>query len=48
MTAVFPPELVLDIIRTHPTVIYRGGAGRNMCYIPPDEPHESLGEKDEG
>ena len=33
----FPPELVLDIIRTHPTVIYRGVVSRNMYYVPPDE-----------
>ncbi len=32
-----PPELVLDVIRTHPTVIYRGVVGRNMYYVPPDE-----------
>src|SRR5882724_10214714 len=33
----FPPELVLDVIRTHPTVIYGGTVGRNMYYVPPDE-----------
>jgi two-component system, NarL family, sensor kinase len=33
----FPPELVLDVIRTHPTVIYRGVASRNMYYVPPEE-----------
>jgi len=33
----FPPELVLDVIRTHPTVIYRGVVGRNMYYVPPEE-----------
>jgi PAS domain S-box-containing protein len=33
----FPPELVLDLIRTHPTVIYRGVVCRNMYYVPPDE-----------
>ena len=33
----FPPELVLDIIRTHPTVIYRGVVCRNMYHVPPDE-----------
>jgi signal transduction histidine kinase len=32
-----PPELVLDVIRTHPTVIYRGVVCRNMYYAPPDE-----------
>jgi PAS domain S-box-containing protein len=31
------PELVLDVIRTHPTVIYRGVVCRNMYYVPPDE-----------
>ena len=33
----FPPELVLDIIRTHPIVIYRGVVCRNMYYVPPDQ-----------
>ena len=33
----FPPELVLDVIRTHPTVIYRGVVCRNMYYVPPDK-----------
>jgi signal transduction histidine kinase len=33
----FPPELILDIIRTHPTVIYRGVVCRNMYHVPPDE-----------
>jgi PAS domain S-box-containing protein len=33
----FPPELVLDIIRTHPTVVYRGVVCRNMYHVPPDE-----------
>ena len=33
----FPPELVLDVIRTHPTVIYRGVVCRNMYHLPPDE-----------
>jgi PAS domain S-box-containing protein len=33
----FPPELILDIIRTHPTVIYRGGVCRNMYHVPAEE-----------
>jgi PAS domain S-box-containing protein len=33
----FPPEIVLDVIRTHPTVIYRGTVCRNMYHVPPDE-----------
>jgi signal transduction histidine kinase len=33
----FPPELILGVIRTHPTVIYRGVACRNMYHVPPDE-----------
>jgi chemotaxis family two-component system sensor kinase Cph1 len=33
----FPPDLVLDVIRTHPTVIYRGIVCRNMYHVPPDE-----------
>jgi two-component system NarL family sensor kinase len=31
------PELVLDLIRTHPTVVYRGIVCRNMYHVPPDE-----------
>jgi signal transduction histidine kinase len=31
----FKPEVVLDIIRTHPTVIYRGTVCRNFYYLPP-------------
>ncbi len=34
---VLPPELVLDVIRTHPTVIYRGLVCRNMYHVPADE-----------
>ena len=34
---ILPPELILDVIRTHPTVIYRGVVCRNMYYVPPDE-----------
>ena len=34
---VFPPEVVLDVIRTHPTVIYRGVVCRNLYSVPPDE-----------
>jgi two-component system, NarL family, sensor kinase len=33
----FPPEIILDVIRTHPTVIYRGLVCRNMYYVPPEE-----------
>ena len=32
-----PPELILGVIRTHPTVIYRGTICRNMYHVPPDE-----------
>jgi PAS domain S-box-containing protein len=32
-----PPELVLDVIRTHPTVIHRGVVCRNLYHVPPDE-----------
>src|SRR6202030_4031428 len=31
------PEQILDVIRTHPTVIYRGVVCRNMYHVPPDE-----------
>ena len=34
---ILPPELILDVIRTHPTVIYGGVVSRNMYYVPPDE-----------
>ena len=33
----FPPEVILDVIRTHPTVVYRGTVCRNLYYVPPDE-----------
>jgi transcriptional regulator with GAF, ATPase, and Fis domain len=33
----FPPEVILDVIRTHPIVIYRGAVCRNVYYVPPDE-----------
>jgi signal transduction histidine kinase len=33
----FPPEVILDVIRTHPVVIYRGTVCRNLYYVPPDE-----------
>jgi signal transduction histidine kinase len=32
-----PPEFILNVIRTHPTVIYRGVVCRNMYHVPPDE-----------
>jgi two-component system, NarL family, sensor kinase len=34
---VSPPELVLDVVRTHPTVIYRATVCRNFYYVPPEE-----------
>jgi signal transduction histidine kinase len=33
----FPPELVLDVIRTHPTIIYHGIVCQNMYYVPANE-----------
>jgi light-regulated signal transduction histidine kinase (bacteriophytochrome) len=33
----FPPEVVLDVIRTHPVVVYRGTVCRNLYYVPADE-----------
>jgi PAS domain S-box-containing protein len=33
----FPPEIILNVVRTHPTVILRGAVCRNMYYVPPDE-----------
>jgi len=32
-----PPEIILDVIRTHPIVIYRGKVCKNFYYVPPDE-----------
>lgn len=34
---ILPAELVVDVIRSHPTVIYRGVVCRNMYHVPPDE-----------
>jgi two-component system NarL family sensor kinase len=34
---VCPPEIVLDVIRTHSTVIYRQTVCQNPYYVPPDE-----------
>src|SRR5471030_4191 len=34
---ILPPEILLDVIRKHPTVIYRGVVCRNMYHVPPDE-----------
>ena len=33
----FPPELLLDVIRTHPMVVYGGTVCRNLYHVPPDE-----------
>jgi PAS domain S-box-containing protein len=33
----FPPEFILDLIRTHPIVIYGSTVCRNFYYVPPDE-----------
>ena len=33
----FPPELILDVIRTHPVVVYGSTVCRNLYYVPPDE-----------
>jgi len=32
-----PSDLVLDVIRTHPMIIYRGVICPNMYYVPPEE-----------
>ena len=34
---VLPPEFILNVIRTHPTVIYRGVVCRNVYHVPSDE-----------
>jgi signal transduction histidine kinase len=33
----FPPELTLDVIRTHPMVVYGSTVCRNLYYVPPEE-----------
>lgn len=33
----FSPEIIMDVIRTHPLVIYRGQVCRNLYYISPEE-----------
>ncbi|HKP02687.1 MAG TPA: MEDS domain-containing protein [Chthoniobacterales bacterium] len=33
----FPPDVILDVIRTHPVVVYRGTVCRNFFYVPADE-----------
>lgn len=33
----FPPEVILDMIYTHPLVIHNGTICKNFYYIPPDE-----------
>src|SRR5919106_1179075 len=33
---IFPPEFMLDIIRTHPLVAYRGAVCKNLYHIPPN------------
>lgn len=33
----FPPETILDVIRTHPVVIYKGRLCENDFYVPPRE-----------
>lgn len=33
----FPPEVLLEIIRTHPTVVYDGRVCENPYFVPPDE-----------
>src|SRR6266540_1482600 len=33
----FPPELTLDVIRTHPMVVYGSTVCRNLYYVPADE-----------
>ncbi|HEY2922901.1 MAG TPA: MEDS domain-containing protein [Candidatus Binatia bacterium] len=33
----FPPELILDVIRTHPMVVYGSTVCRNLYFVPPAE-----------
>jgi PAS domain S-box-containing protein len=40
----FSPELLLDVIRTHPMVVYGGMVSKNPYYVPPEEflnPHQA-------
>jgi PAS domain S-box-containing protein len=40
----FSPELLLDVIRTHPVVVSGGMVSKNPYYVPPDEflkPHQA-------
>jgi transcriptional regulator with GAF, ATPase, and Fis domain len=34
---ILTPEIILDLIRTHPIVVYRGTVCRNLYYVPPDD-----------
>lgn len=33
----FGPEVIMDVIRTHPLVVFGGLVCRNLYYVPPDE-----------
>ncbi|HSU88737.1 MAG TPA: sigma 54-interacting transcriptional regulator [Terriglobia bacterium] len=33
----FPPELILDVIRAHPIVVYGNTVCRNLYHVPPDD-----------
>ncbi len=33
----FSPEVILDVIRTHPLVVYGGAVCQNFYYVPPDQ-----------
>lgn len=33
----FSPQIIMDVIRTHPMVLYRGQVCRNLYYVSPDE-----------
>src|SRR5438093_9845337 len=33
----FPPQFILDVIRTHPIVVYGNTVCRNLYHVPPDE-----------
>jgi PAS domain S-box-containing protein len=34
---VFSSDVILEVIRTHPVVVYHGTVGRNMYHVPPQE-----------
>ncbi len=42
-STVFQPEVILNVLRTHPTVVYDGAVSRNPFYVSPEEFLSELG-----